>query len=653
MTAFSRLTAILTLTMLLSLLSACGSAPVKQESETKSVLTLENVEVYIAKRDGFTANEIAARQITAADFLLSKDKLDRAHQVIDSVDTSQLAPADEAHYLLVKAKVALREGEPYIAQRFLFNSRADQIDPETDSDIAIAFYDLRAQLKFDQGNFIESVNERLKLSPYLQEDELSLQLSHDLIWEALAEIPTDTLYDKAKTERNPIKEGWYSLAALSKSNGANFRQQIVDIEKWQQIWPDHPANKLLPADLQLILQLADQQALNIAVLLPLSGNVGSFGNAIREGIMAAYYSDVSAQNITPSIQFYDTTDQDINTVFDQALARGAELVIGPLSKENVATITKREYLPVPVLALNLYDDEAADSAAILKEPTETGAPDIQESKQASDDKGINIFAKLSTPKDIFYFSLAIESEAEQVAQRAWRDGHRRALIIAPSSTWGDRGSEAFSQAWLELGGELVDDKRYKDQRSFSSLVEDAVGVDESKTRKRELQRLLGSKLEFEPRRRKDIDFVFMLAYPSQARQFLPLLAYHYASDIPVYSTGHAYSEDRNNNLSDLNGLRFSSMPWYFESTLEERRAIQAFGDNLAAFQSLYAMGIDAYHIYPRLEQLKLIRQAQFYGTTGKLRVATGNVIERTQNWAEIKRGIAVELKSNSELESDI
>ena len=676
MTLFIRLTAILSLSLATLLLSSCGNTPVKPIAEpTAETLSLETLQDYINKREGLTSAQVTSRRIDAANFLLQNKQIDRALKLIDTIDANVLDEANELRYLLLNAQIAIEIGEPLIAQRYLFSEVSDSARTQAPTDTAITFYDLRAQLLQDQAQYFESVDERLMLSTLLGDDEQFRQLNHDLIWETLSAIPTEVLFERAKTALNAERQGWYLLAAISKSNGANFRKQIVDLEEWRSAWPTHSANTFLPADLQLILQLADQQAMSIAAFLPLSGRLEGVGKAIREGIMAAYYDDISNQNITPNIQFFDAANQDINVLYDQAASAGIELIIGPLDKKHVASISARESLPVPVLALNspeadqkpssdIPTDSIADSASELTleqkpDPSSDSAaePNSELNPNLSPDEELNLpdpaqvvseFEDEQSPSNIFYFGLAIESEAKQVAERAWRDGHRRALIIAPSSTWGNRGVDAFRETWQELGGELVDDKRYQDQRSYSKLIEGAVGVDKSKNRKRQLQRLLGTNIEFEPRRRKDIDFVFLLAYPSQARQFMPLLAFHYASDIPVYATSQAYSNDTKIGLSDLNGLRFTTMPWHFDNELNERQAMQSHGDNKAPYQSLYALGVDAYHMYPRLEQLQIIQQAQFYGTTGRIRLSEDNVIERTQTWAEIRGGVAVELNNVSE-----
>ena len=157
-------------------------------------------------------------------------------------------------------------------------------------------------------------------------------------------------------------------------------------------------------------------------------------------------------------------------------------------------------------------------------------------------------------------------------------------------------------------------------------------------------------LEFEPRSRRDIDFIYMPSYSHQARQLKPLLAFHYAGDIPVYSTSQVYNGKSDQNLSDLNGIKFATLPWFFSDGAYEKSLIESYSDNTSSLQHFYAMGVDAYHIYPRLEQLKQIEQAQFYGQTGKLSIVEGNIIFREQSWAEIRNGEAIEIKSGLVLE---
>ena len=109
---------------------------------------------------------------------------------------------------------------------------------------------------------------------------------------------------------------------------------------------DHSAETaLLPDILNQVAQFG-ARAKQIAVLLPLSGRTGESAAAIRDGIMAAYYQD---ELESPELRFYDTggNAQLIWSVYQQAVADGAEFVIGPLLKDSIQQLEQSGQLPVP------------------------------------------------------------------------------------------------------------------------------------------------------------------------------------------------------------------------------------------------------------------------------------------------------------------
>ena len=72
-----------------------------------------------------------------------------------------------------------------------------------------------------------------------------------------------------------------------------------------------------------------------------------------------------------------------------------------------------------------------------------------------------------------------------------------------------------------------------------------------------MRQILRQETEFEPSRRDDADWVFLVALPQQARQIKPTLAFNFAGDLPVYATSHLYSgEVQPNKDRDLNGIIF-------------------------------------------------------------------------------------------------
>ena len=88
----------------------------------------------------------------------------------------------------------------------------------------------------------------------------------------------------------------------------------------------------------------------LAVLLPQTGSLGVAGNAIRDGILAGYYAETRQK---PSIRFYNSqgTADGAKTAYQRALKDGAQMIIGPIGKDEVAAMANMAE-GIPVLALN-------------------------------------------------------------------------------------------------------------------------------------------------------------------------------------------------------------------------------------------------------------------------------------------------------------
>ena len=206
------------------------------------------------------------------------------------------------------------------------------------------------------------------------------------------------------------------------------------------------------------------------------------------------------------------------------------------------------------------------------------------------------------PKNLYQFGLSAEDEARQVAQRAWVEGRRNALILSTDANWGQRSADAFQKTWEALGGTIVSRDVYAKQKDYSNVIKGALNVAESQQRYRQLRGILNQSMEFEPRRRQDVDMIFLIARHDEARQIKPTLDFHYASDLPVYASSHIYTgkSDRKQDR-DLNGIRFTTLPWFFDNQSPEKTMINKVAKPAPSYQRLYALGVDSYHLYPQIE----------------------------------------------------
>ena len=216
------------------------------------------------------------------------------------------------------------------------------------------------------------------------------------------------------------------------------------------------------------------------------------------------------------------------------------------------------------------------------------------------------------------------------------------MVIAPRGSWGERVSSAFGEAWEELGGEVVGEVAYETEAvDLSGPVAALLAVDASEQRYRELRRIVGSGLKAEARRRQDVDFVFMAAFPNQARQLRPQFKFHHAADVPVYSTSHVFAGVADPGAdSDVDGVMFGDMPWALGATdAGLRRRVEAlWPDSVASYLRLYAFGADAYSLVGRIGRLRAQAQAEYQGATGRLSVGSDNRIQRRLSWGRFEKG---------------
>ncbi|NND69857.1 MAG: penicillin-binding protein activator, partial [Halioglobus sp.] len=309
------------------------------------------------------------------------------------------------------------------------------------------------------------------------------------------------------------------------------------------------------------------------------------GRAVLDGFLAAHYAARKRGEATPDLMVLDESDFASSVAaYEHAVSGGADIVIGPLTKLAVAELGTQLERPVPVLALNRTDGLLPAS----------GSPLVQ-------------------------LSLAPEEEAAQLADYAFGEGARQAVILSPRDAWGDNLRAALSSRWQALGGRVVASSSYVDEQEYSPSIERALGLTDSNARAQLVQDLLGTPVESTPRRRQDADVVFLLARNSaQAKALKPLLAFHYAGDLPVYATSSAYSGVSRPDDRDLRGIRLLESPWLLEEQNAMRTTLNRSGLAGDAYPRLNALGADAYLLQAEFPRLAAGPDALLRGSTGLL-----------------------------------
>lgn len=590
---------------ILVLLASCGTSPTQHQQDrlgsdthARSPLTL------LSQARKSPSPEREKLILEAATLYIERDEFARARNLLVDLDPEALADPLYITHASLLAEVALEDGSYFLAHGILTANRLEQQWQQLSPDSEIRLRELRSRTRLLLGDARGSVEERVALSSLVTEaaDE---QKNQEAIWQTLMTFSLPELQELSQTAATDTLRGWYSLALLGKQNQTDLERQQAQLDAWRNAWPQHPANRTLPSDLRILRELIENQPRQIALLLPQEGRLAKAGEAVRDGFFAAYYHQLHQHNRAPLIRQYDSNG-DVIAAYQLAVAEGADLVIGPLDKDKVNELSMLPSLPVPLLTLNYADTQ------------------------------------LPTPlPGLYQFGLAAEDEARQVARQAFLEGHRYALLITSSQDWSDRSARAFSDEWQALGGTVVNRGQFVGSGDYSRVIKNTLLVDRSEIRTRELEQLLGGKLHLQARRRQDVDMIFMLADPTQARQIKPTLAFHFAGNLPVYATSHVYSGATDTKVDrDLNGVRFTAMPWLFDNQSPEKASINSHAQATAIFSRLQALGTDAYRLYPRLPQLAQVPEMRLYGATGALRLLSDGRIEREQTWARFRNGTA-------------
>jgi outer membrane PBP1 activator LpoA protein len=315
----------------------------------------------------------------------------------------------------------------------------------------------------------------------------------------------------------------------------------------------------------------------VAVLLPQSGRFAGAAEAVRAGMVSAQQRDPPDRR--PVLRFYDSGSEPAPLLVRQAAAQGAQLVIGPLQKQAVDALAATRALPVPTLALNLASG--------------TQAP----------------------PPELYQFALSPEDEAAEVAARAWDKGYRNALMLYPEGSWGSRLARGFRERWAALGGRIDAGEVYDPAASdFSGSIRQLLAPEGTQERVS-----------------SDGTFIFLVATAQNAREIWRQLQAAGGTQVPpVFCTSHIYSSQLDaQGMTDLAGLYFVDIPWLI---VPSRAATAAGRTSLAQtrgdYVRLYAMGVDAYRIAPRLRWMETHRGAAIEGETGVLRLDSQRRVRR-------------------------
>lgn len=596
----SPITRICCLGLLSLLLTACSPDLLHAARQSEPSPALAQQLLHAASQH--SGERAAALRLEAARQWIALQQTDQARQALQAVSVASLPASERLTYTEVQGRLLLADDELDAAYSLLFHPDLDAILNQSSLSEQNRIHWLRAELLQALADPLAAIQLRLTLSDTL-EDADTAQANRKALWQLLSGLPDDSL--QQLSHDNPAQlQPWQELALISRSHQEHPEEQWQAVQAWQARWPQHEAALQLPDNLARLPELVADRPQRIAVLLPLQGRLAAAGQAARDGLLASWYQGRQQGYRMPTLSFHDTADgSDVNTHYQQAVNNGAQLVIGPLDRSELQLLLQRDTpLPVPTLALNSLGD------------------------------GVDV------PANLYQLSLSSEREAEGMAHRMRQDGHRRVLLIQPDESWAARPAAAFRQTWQASGGEIVAQTHWDSSRSLIPALRLGLGLDRSLARRRDLQQHLGLSLHLDPRRRQDIDAIYLVARPDTARLLLPTLQFLYAGDLPVYSASTAFNGDiRPERDRDLNRLRFCDMSWLWQENHPFRQSL-AISDAMLPYLRLYALGADALRLHALLSQMTRFPDTVFFGYTGRLRLTEQRELQRDLDCAVFRAG---------------
>lgn len=464
------------------------------------------------------------------------------------------------------------------------------------------YYRLQADLLLQAGQKTAAANSLISLDSYLTNEQQPK--NREQIWSLLKASDLNTLksYVAAAKKMQRLKaQGWYDLAVI-----AQEPDQTARYAQWQKDYPQHAAvglftpapSKDAPTIAQNqgdVLQTADIH--KVAVLLPMTGKLASYANALKVGLEQA-----NQANGNPFIlSYYDENSLPMQSLVGKATQDGAQLIIGPLQKDKVEALLNTQ-ASVPVLALNQIGNQPA-------------APNL------------------------YYYSLSPEDEAAQIAQKIDQDGLKHPLLLMPSNALGDRSIQGFNSYWNELDKGNATVAKFRSRDELLSLLRKTLTGSSGSTQAGQIQSLAKDPSVDS----NHVDAIYMLASAFEAANIKSSVDMM-LGDSPIRPSYYLGSKSNSSGLRAdvalaLNGMQLGDMPWMLNKMPEQfTQAMTALPNASGDQMRLYAMGYDALAIVQHLSEMRNNPEMTFNGLTGNLQVTSDGVIVRNLLWTRYVNG---------------
>lgn len=528
-------------------------------------------------------------RLLAAEAWREEGQLDRAAPVLDSIKRQRLSGDEPLRFDLLLAELALGRHDAATALRL--TTQPNVVAPPA---LQLRLLEWRARAMAASGDRWGAARTRVQMDGQLSGFDHTQ--NRQQILDLLHQVGVESLKQRAAAmQRGDRMLPWVN-EALSQL-GVAVAQPPPDLQQ--------PVGTLLPgADANV--REGYKVPAQVALLLPNDGNYAAASTAIREGFFAAYLDAGRNHAPRPSVRVYDSqgTADGAVKAYQQAVSDGARLVVGPLTRGEVAAVFSQAQLPVPVLALNHPDDKQLPAA------------------NASE------------------FGLLPETEGAQAADHMIERSLRQVYVLVSTDDFAQRAAGAFKAELAARGGQLAGTITLPPGvTSYASII---AGLKLPTAPAASAPATSGTAAPAESSVVNDAG-IFISMRPAQARLLLPQLRIAQVN-LPVFATSHVYegNDDAAANR-DLDGVEFCDAPWLFDAQpgLPNRDGVAA---RLPAARGgaarLFAFGMDAWNLVPYLDWLRAHPGSYVPGASGQLAADQFGRVRRVLIWAQFQNGLA-------------
>ncbi|MDF7666744.1 penicillin-binding protein activator [Orbaceae bacterium ESL0727] len=498
--------------------------------------------------------------------------------------------------------------------------------------------------------------ELAKVSPADQQNKVINET-----WQFLTQLKDDELQSILIYANETTLQGWIDLLYAYRHNSQPYTPVETDtpeiiaqkkqtqheqlaqaLSDWALQYPDHPAKVLLPTLTHMQTSTPENGVIKskiVALFLPLNGTSHIFGETIRQGYLSAksFYPTEPEQTVI----VMDTTSAPLNTLVEQAKQQGAEMIVGPLIKEQVLAM-KNLSPNLPILALNQLDNVENDS-------------NINNNNVNSNNK-------------ICFFALSPEDEAKDAANHIYAEHKSKPLLLVPQTDLGQRVSQSFARQWQQLTNHNPQSPVYKhtfeDARTLSSQMNRGEGISlageminiDGNTNNATTNNDPQTSGQIEPmplttESNSNFDAIYVYASYDELTFIKPMIEMKSDWSLSSPSAPAMYTSSKSDSANastdfyyDMERIQFAEIPMIVNQkailTTVPEDMIPNNVKNDYSLLRLYAMGLDAWRLANHFNQLEPNQHNVLAGMTGQLSTTSACEITRTLTWQQYSHGVA-------------